>query len=176
MSKLNWLRAGCDPDPRAPHGYDNNASISTGDYVCLCRGWIAPEKDAATIQMRNDVLQEQIKTIQEELDATNEIVDEVYNALGVSQCSSRPIAAYIDDNKQTIAKQKREIEALEDKQVELYEWIAELIDALGLMKMFCKTIIHSEGKWWMKLFPRSSYVRNAKDFLKRINDLRIGKK
>lgn len=29
----------CHPDPRAPHGFNRNASHSEGRYVCDCEGW-----------------------------------------------------------------------------------------------------------------------------------------
>ena len=29
----------CKTDPRAPHGFDRNASHSAGRYVCECEGW-----------------------------------------------------------------------------------------------------------------------------------------
>jgi hypothetical protein len=29
----------CKTDPRAPHGFDRNASHSADRYVCECEGW-----------------------------------------------------------------------------------------------------------------------------------------
>jgi hypothetical protein len=33
----------CKTDPRAPHGFDRNASHSADRYVCECEGWELPE-------------------------------------------------------------------------------------------------------------------------------------
>jgi hypothetical protein len=33
----------CKTDPRAPHGFDRNASHSVDRYVCECEGWEPPE-------------------------------------------------------------------------------------------------------------------------------------
>jgi hypothetical protein len=33
----------CKTDPRAPHGFDRNASHSADRYVCECEGWNPPE-------------------------------------------------------------------------------------------------------------------------------------
>ena len=33
----------CNPDPRAPHGFDRNASHSEGRYVCECEFWNTTE-------------------------------------------------------------------------------------------------------------------------------------
>jgi hypothetical protein len=32
----------CKTDPRAPHGFDRNASHSADRYVCECEGWEPP--------------------------------------------------------------------------------------------------------------------------------------
>jgi hypothetical protein len=32
----------CNTDPRAPHGFDRNASLSADRYVCECEGWEPP--------------------------------------------------------------------------------------------------------------------------------------
>jgi hypothetical protein len=29
----------CNPHPKAPHGFNRNASHSAGRYVCECEGW-----------------------------------------------------------------------------------------------------------------------------------------
>ena len=34
----------CKTDPRAPHGFDRNASHSADRYVCECEGWDATKK------------------------------------------------------------------------------------------------------------------------------------
>jgi hypothetical protein len=34
----------CKTDPRAPHGFDRNASHSADRYVCECEGWEPPPK------------------------------------------------------------------------------------------------------------------------------------
>ena len=35
----------CKTDPRAPHGFDRNASHSADRYVCECEGWEPPKKE-----------------------------------------------------------------------------------------------------------------------------------
>jgi hypothetical protein len=35
----------CKDDPRAPHGFDRNASHSADRYVCECEGWEPPKKE-----------------------------------------------------------------------------------------------------------------------------------
>ena len=35
----------CNPHPRAPHGFDRDASHSAGRYVCTCEGWEPSEYD-----------------------------------------------------------------------------------------------------------------------------------
>ena len=32
----------CNPHPDAPHGFDRNASLAEGRYVCECEGWMPP--------------------------------------------------------------------------------------------------------------------------------------
>ena len=34
----------CKDDPRAPHGFDRNASHSADRYVCECEGWEPPKE------------------------------------------------------------------------------------------------------------------------------------
>jgi hypothetical protein len=34
----------CKTDPRAPHGFDRNASHSADRYVCECEGWEPVDK------------------------------------------------------------------------------------------------------------------------------------
>jgi hypothetical protein len=34
----------CKTDPRAPHGFDRNASHSADRYVCECEGWEPPRR------------------------------------------------------------------------------------------------------------------------------------
>jgi hypothetical protein len=34
----------CKTDPRAPHGFDRNASHSADRYVCECEGWEPPRE------------------------------------------------------------------------------------------------------------------------------------
>lgn len=34
-------RPACNPHPKAPHGFDRNASHNAGRYVCDCEGWDA---------------------------------------------------------------------------------------------------------------------------------------
>jgi hypothetical protein len=41
----------CKTDPRAPHGFDRNASHSADRYVCECEGW-EPVDNAYT---KNDI-------------------------------------------------------------------------------------------------------------------------
>ena len=31
----------CNPHPKAPHGFDRNASHNAERYVCTCEGWDA---------------------------------------------------------------------------------------------------------------------------------------
>lgn len=33
----------CKTDPRAPHGFDRDASHNADRYVCECEGWEPPE-------------------------------------------------------------------------------------------------------------------------------------
>ena len=33
----------CKDDPRAPHGFDRNASHNADRYVCECEGWEPPK-------------------------------------------------------------------------------------------------------------------------------------
>ena len=35
----------CKTDPRAPHGFDRNASHSADRYVCECEGWEPPKRE-----------------------------------------------------------------------------------------------------------------------------------
>jgi hypothetical protein len=35
----------CKTDPRAPHGFDRNASHSADRYVCECESWEPPKKE-----------------------------------------------------------------------------------------------------------------------------------
>jgi len=35
----------CKTDPRAPHGFDRNASHSEDRYVCECEGWEPPKRE-----------------------------------------------------------------------------------------------------------------------------------
>jgi hypothetical protein len=35
----------CKDDPRAPHGFDRNASHNADRYVCECEGWEPPKKE-----------------------------------------------------------------------------------------------------------------------------------
>jgi hypothetical protein len=37
--------APCKTDPRAPHGFDRNASHSADRYVCECEGWEPPKRE-----------------------------------------------------------------------------------------------------------------------------------
>jgi hypothetical protein len=39
----------CNPDPRAPHGFDRNMSHTEDRYVCECEYW-TPEKEEADEQ------------------------------------------------------------------------------------------------------------------------------
>jgi len=36
----------CKTDPRAPHGFDRNASHNADRYVCECEGWEPPQEKA----------------------------------------------------------------------------------------------------------------------------------
>jgi len=50
----------CKTDPRAPHGFDRNASHSADRYVCECEGWEPPKKEWVGLdpeRMRNTTLQ-----------------------------------------------------------------------------------------------------------------------
>ncbi len=50
----------CKTDPRAPHGFDRNASHSADRYVCECEGWEPPKREWVGLDkemMRNTTLQ-----------------------------------------------------------------------------------------------------------------------
>ena len=46
----------CNPHPKAPHGFNRNASHSAGRYVCECEGWqlewqgLSDDEDNAIIE------------------------------------------------------------------------------------------------------------------------------
>jgi len=50
----------CKTDPRAPHGFDRNASHNADRYVCECEGWEPPKREWVGLDkeaMRNTTLQ-----------------------------------------------------------------------------------------------------------------------
>jgi len=51
----------CKTDPRAPHGFDRNASHSADRYVCECEGWEPPKKEWVGLT-DDDIAQAMYKT------------------------------------------------------------------------------------------------------------------
>ena len=50
----------CKADPRAPHGFDRNASHNADRYVCECEGWEPPKREWVGLDkeaMRNTTLE-----------------------------------------------------------------------------------------------------------------------
>ena len=47
----------CNPDPRAPHGFDRNASHNAGRYCCTCEGW-QPEPTLEPMPVTQDDIEE----------------------------------------------------------------------------------------------------------------------
>jgi hypothetical protein len=51
----------CNPHPKAPHGFNRNASHSAGRYVCECEGWQLEwqgltSKEIQSLDLDNDVI------------------------------------------------------------------------------------------------------------------------
>jgi hypothetical protein len=69
----------CKTDPRAPHGFDRNASHSADRYVCECEGWEPPDDG---IDMSEKHVHESDKHKHEELKNALElksVVKEIFN-------------------------------------------------------------------------------------------------
>ena len=45
----------CKDDPRAPHGFDRNASHNEDRYVCECEGWEPPKEKTMKVKIDIDV-------------------------------------------------------------------------------------------------------------------------
>ena len=51
----------CNPHPKAPHGFNRNASHSAGRYVCECEGWQLEwqgltSEEIESLDLDNDVI------------------------------------------------------------------------------------------------------------------------
>lgn len=54
------LEPPCNPDPRAPHGFNRNASHNAGRYVCDCEGWTPHQAEDATLKTLSTDEQERV--------------------------------------------------------------------------------------------------------------------
>jgi hypothetical protein len=61
----------CKTDPRAPHGFDRNASHNADRYVCECEGWEPPKRE--WVGLTDD----EIKDIREDLTYDDEDFNEL---------------------------------------------------------------------------------------------------